>query len=170
MANNCPKLKGRSVPQLGEGPGLETQGGSHFYKYAFPKTLTFWNVSDRFLFRGALYNSSPCSATRSKPWKPRFWGVGWIGRFQTIFVFYVFNCFQVFYTYIYNKATYKCKAGGFNMRLDKDPGDNWSKKFGVECLNGDVPTWEEPDWPTCASSEFWLKLPFGQISLYSHFC
>ena len=56
------------------------------------------------------------------------------------------------------------------MRLDKDPGDNWSKKFGVECLDGDVPTWEEPDWPTCASSEFWLKLPFGQISLYSHFC
>ena len=43
------------------------------------------------------------------------------------------------------------------MRLDKDPSDNWSKKFGVECLDGDVPTWEEPDWPTCASSKFWLQ-------------
>ena len=36
------------------------------------------------------------------------------------------------------------------MRLDKDPGDDWSEKFGVECLDGGLPTWEEPDWPTCA--------------------
>ena len=42
------------------------------------------------------------------------------------------------------------------MRLDKDPGDDWSKKFGIECLDGNVPTWEEPNWPTCASSEFWM--------------
>ena len=68
-----------------------------------------------------------------------------------------FNSSEVFYTHIDNKADYKCQAGGFNMRLDKDPGDDWSKKFGVKCLNGDVPTWEEPDWPTCASSEFWLQ-------------
>ena len=56
------------------------------------------------------------------------------------------------------------------MRLDKDPGDNWSKKFGVNCLDGNVPTWEDPDWPTCASSKFWLELLFCQISLYSPFC
>ena len=68
----------------------------------------------------------------------------------------MFNSFQVFYTHTYEKAIYKCQAGGFNMRLDKDPGDDWSEKFGVECLDGGLPTWEEPDWPTCASSEFWL--------------
>ena len=74
--------------------------------------------------------------------------------------FRTFSCSvpsKVFYTRISNKATYKCQAGGFNMRLDKDPGDDWSKKFGVECRNGNVPTWEEPNWPTCASSEFWLQ-------------
>ena len=79
-------------------------------------------------------------------------------------IFHVFKSLKVFYTRIYDKATYKCKAGGFNMRLDKDPGDEWSKKFGVKCFDGEVPTWDAPDWPTCASSEFWFILLFCQIS------
>ena len=57
------------------------------------------------------------------------------------------------------------------MRLDKDPGDEWSKKFGVRCFDGEVPTWDAPDWPTCASSEFWFILLFCQISFHSRpFC
>ena len=61
---------------------------------------------------------------------------------------------KVLYTRTEETAKYECQAGGFNMRLDKDPEDDHSQRFELGCLGGELPTWDQPDWPTCASSEF----------------
>ena len=66
---------------------------------------------------------------------------------------WIFYC-KVLYTRTEDTAKYECQAGGFNMRLDKDPEDDHSQRFELGCLGGDPPTWDQPDWPTCASSQF----------------
>ena len=141
-----------TITNLAFSPSLEHEGLDLFRKHDSQHIKILTERTSLFKSGARCLTPPPVPPPQTNLKSPVFEDWNGLVTFSS-FHCWVFHC-KVLYTRNEETAKYECQAGGFNMRLDKDPEDDHSQRFELRCLGGDPPTWDQPDWPTCASSEF----------------